>query len=677
MRKQLTAMTCSLVWLGVLAIAPLERAIAQSGANADGKADLSEMDLESLMNLEVTSVSRQEESLRDATAAIYVITAEDIERSPATSLPELLRQVPGLQVSQTDGNSWAVTARGFNSGFANKLLVMIDGRSIYTPIFSGVFWDSKDVLLEDIERIEVIRGSGAVMWGANAVNGVISIITKSASATKGGLVTAMGGDEQRGTIGVRYGTELGEKGAIRLYGKYRNVDGNQLASDGSQGYDGLEDGRGGFRYDYSGAVDQVLVSGEMMRGSRQSTNTMFSVIPPESRDESRRGNYQGAHLLARWGRSLTGGDSLSSQFFVDREDRDDLVIKSEVTILDYELNYQFGLGESHNFIAGSNYRWTTDRLDGTDSASFDPEDRQMTRASLFLQDEIELVDSTFFVTLGGKLEYHDFSGFEPQPHVMARWRINSDHTLWASSSYSARIPSRAENDVFTVQSIVQADKATSVIAVEGNTETDSEHVTTVELGYRASPTSNWSFDLVTYYNSYRDISSVELGDPALAGFDGERPVLLVPLEFKNNGKATAYGVELATNLSFSKQVTAQLGGNFMDIDYDYGSGAEGGGGGLQGSDPRHQAHLRLTYQPLESVDVIAQTRYVDSLRALGIDSYVEGDLRIAYRPCSAVELSLNGTNLFNPAHREYNTQAIKSPDVAIQRSVWAGLRVHF
>jgi iron complex outermembrane receptor protein len=549
-------------------------------AQAPKAADLAEMDLESLMDLEVTSVSRQKESVREAAAAIYVITKEEIARSPATSIPELLRQVPGLQVSQIDGNSWAITARGFNSSFANKLLVMIDGRSVYTPIFSGVFWDSKDMLLEDIERIEVIRGPGAVMWGANAVNGIINIITKSAQDTEGGLVTALGGNQQRGTFGARYGAALGENGAIRLYGKYRNIDGNKLVADDSQDNDGLEDARGGFRYDYVDETDRVLVSGELMRGAPQTTTTLFTVMPPSSVSASRRADYAGQNLLAKWTRSLEGGDSFSTQIFYDREDRDDLVAKTDVSIIDYELNYQFSMGESHHFITGLNYRWMSDDLEGTDSARFDPKRRELSRASIFLQDEIELLSEELFFTLGGKIEYHDLSGLEPQPNVKLSWRLDPKHTLWLSSAYAARLPSRSENDAFAVQSIVLAPEATTIVGADGDSSTDSEHVLSFELGYRGTLTDRFTLDLASYYSHYHDVSVVRLGDPSVIGLDGAKPIVFVPLAFENGGEATAYGLEVATTLTLSKQLSAQLGANLLDIDYDYKGGLEGAGGGV-------------------------------------------------------------------------------------------------
>jgi iron complex outermembrane receptor protein len=656
------------VWLGIA---------SPVAAQPQGAAELAELELETLMDLEVTSVSRKTESIREAAAAIYVITKEDIAHSPATSLPELLRQVPGLQVSQIDGNSWAVSARGFNGLFANKLLVMIDGRSVYTPIFSGVFWDSKDMLLEDIERIEVIRGPGAVMWGANAVNGIINIITKSAHETKSGLVTALGGNQQQGTFGARYGTSLGEKGAIRLYGKYRNVDGNQAVADGSDGNDGIEDARGGFRYDYAGENDRVLVSGEAMRGAPEGSATIFTTSPPSVAQDTRRQDYVGGNFLATWARSLEGGDSFSTQFFFDREDRDDLVTKSKVSILDCELNYQFGLGESHSFVTGLNYRWMHDELDGTDSARFDPMTRQVNRASLFLQDEIELASQELFFTLGAKLEYHDFSGVQPQPSAKLSWRVDPKHTLWLSTSYASRLPSRAENDVFAVQSINFAPDLTTIIAAEGDSSTDSEHVTAMELGYRGTVAESLTLDVTSYYSHYRDISNLRLGEPSVIGFEDGKPLVLVPLSFESGGEAEAFGLELAATLALSKRLSAQIGANFLDIDYRYNGGLEGAGGGAQGADPRHQAHLRFTYQPLESVDVVLQSRYVDSIPAFVIDSYVEGDLKVAYRPVDSLEISLSGTNLFNAAHREYNTLSIFSPEAAIERSYWAGVQIRF
>lgn len=640
--------------------------------------DLTQLDLESLMQLEVTSVSRKEESVLGASAAIYVITAEDIAHSPATTIPQLLRYVPGLQVAEIDTGQWAVSARGFNTVFANKLLVMIDGRSIYTPLFSGVFWDSHDVVLEDIERIEVIRGPGAVMWGANAVNGIINIITKKAKDTAGVLVSALGGNEERGTGVLRYGTSIDDHSAIRVYSKYRNIDSGQFVASNDDSYSDLEDVRGGFRYDYIEGRNNVLVSGELMRGDPQNNSLVFPSNPPSVHQAFERGSYTGGSLLGRWTRELSSSDSLSTQMFFDREARDDLVLKSTVNILDYELNYRTTVAEIHNFVFGANYRWMEDALDSTETVFFPKDSRQVSRASLFAQDEIGLFEKSLLLTVGAKLEYQDFVGLEPQPNIRAAWRISPVDTIWAAASYASRLPSRSENDVIVSQGVASSADAVSIYRAFGNTGVRSEHVAAFELGYRSELTHWISVDVASYYNRYRDLSTVSAGMPSIIGMAGTIPIAEVPLNFGNAGDAESLGLELSTVVSPAKWISIQSGANIMDIDYNYPTGAqEGAGGGVQGSDPRHQIFARVKVLPLEEFDVIAQARYVDSLPAFHISSYIQGDLRLAYRPWRGIELSLNGNNLFDQHQREFVPQGVIAPPAYIERSVWGALQVKF
>src|ERR1700720_1921873 len=395
--------------------------------------DVTAMSMEDLMNLQVTSVSKRTQKVADAAAAIFVITQDDIRRSGATSIPEALRLAPGLEVARIDQNKWAIGSRGFNGRFDNKLLVLIDGRSVYTPLFSGVYWNVQDVMLEDVDRIEVIRGPGATLWGANAVDGVINVITKKAKATQSAVVTAGAGTEERGSGGVRYGSKIGDT-SYRAYGKYFNWGPSQYSS-GMTAHDGWDALRGGFRADWTPAgANSLTFQGDIYPSKYRETLTVSSLNAPYSSTFPNNGNYSGGNILGRWNHS-SEGSSMSLQMYYDNTTiADNSLFVDHENIFDMDFQDGFHVGDSQQFVWGLGYRSIRDRNDSSFSVSLQPNQLTLNHFSAFVQDEISLVDNRLRLTFGSKFEHNDFPGFEVQPNARLLWTLTPNQSVWTAVS---------------------------------------------------------------------------------------------------------------------------------------------------------------------------------------------------------------------------------------------------
>src|SRR5467141_5147992 len=406
--------------------------------------DVTAMSVEDLMNMQVTSVSKRSQKLSDAAAAIFVITQEDIRRSGAASIPEALRLVPGLEVARIDQNKWAIGSRGFNGRFDNKLLVLIDGRSVYTPLFSGVYWNVQDVMLEDVDRIEVIRGPGATLWGANAVNGVINVITKKAKSTQSAVVTAGAGTEERAAGGVRYGGKVGDNSYFRAYTKYFNW-GPSAYPSGMTAHDGWDALRGGFRADWTPAGSNSLtLQGDIYQSKYGETLTVPSLNAPYSNTFPNNGKYSGGNLLGRWNHS-SEGSSMSLQMYYDNTTiADNSLFVDHQNIFDIDFQHGFHVGDSQQFVWGLGYRSIRDRNDPSFSVSLQPNQVTLNQFSTFLQDEISLVDSRLRLTLGSKFEHNEFTGFEIEPNARLLWNLTPNQSIWTAVSRAVRTPALTE-----------------------------------------------------------------------------------------------------------------------------------------------------------------------------------------------------------------------------------------
>jgi iron complex outermembrane recepter protein len=583
---------------------------------------LKRLSLEQLMEIDVTSVSKRSERLSQAAAAVTVITGDVLRRSGATSLPEVLRLVVGLHVAQSDARAWAVSARGFNSTTADKMLVLVDGRSVYTPLFSGVFWDVQDTLLADVDRIEVIRGPGATLWGANAVNGVINIITKSAAETQGGLTAAAAGSEERGFAGARYGGALGAGGHYRAYAKVLDRDA-LVRADGAGAGNPTHRGQGGFRVDAGPSdADALTLQGDLYSGSVGE--------PPFGTDD-----VEGGNLLGRWRHRLAGGSDLRLQVYYDRTHRNipNLFAERRDT-WDLDLQHHFQWGGRHDVVWGAGFRTTSDQV--VDSAIFQwvPAHRTSELWNLFAQDEIALAHDLHF-TIGSKFEHNDSTGLEVQPGLRLSWTPDGRHTLWGAISRAVRTPTRLDEDV-------RVTVGPQVILV-GNRDFRSEELLAYELGYRVQLAAPVSFDVATFYNVYDRLRSQE---PSPGGG--------LPLTFANELNAETYGAELRATLQVETwwRLVPSYAYFAKRLRLDPGS-HDSSGGTAEGDDPRSRFNLRSSMDLPHRIELDGLLRYVGALPAPAVPAYVELDLRLGWWPTERLELALVGQNLLHAHHPEF------------------------
>ena len=655
-------------------------AAAQNPPASEPQVDLTEMSLEELMGVQVTSVSKRAEPISAAAAAVFVITQEDLRRSGATSIPEALRMVPGLEVARIDASKWAISARGFNGRFANKLLVLVDGRSVYTPLFSGVFWDVQDTLIEDIDRIEVIRGPGATLWGANAVNGVINILTKPARETQGGLLAAGGGSEERWFGGLRYGGALGKATSYRVYGKAFERGGGESLTGGS-GADDWSMSRGGFRLDSTLAGGSGLtVEGDLYDGEAGETLTLQSLRSPIPRTVDADQQVSGGHLLSRWQRALSDTSELKVQLYYDRTERVAALVEEDRDTFDAELQHGFAPGPRHRLVWGLGYRRTADDLRGIGILSFEEDRRTDDLASAFLQDEITLRPDRLWVTLGSKVEHNDYTGFEVQPNLRAVWSPRRHHTLWAAVSRAVRTPSRAEDDLRLDIQVLGPGQLfpgalPAVVSSFGDEDYRSEELLAWEIGYRVGFAPGLFFDLAAFYNDYDELRATRTGAPflELAPF----PHLVVPINVTNDLEGETYGAELALDWRASKRWRWSAAYSFLEIQLRLPPQADASGLSAEGQSPRHQVFLRSSVDLARGVEMDASLRHVSELESPGVEDYTTFDLRLGWRPRSDLEISLVGQNLLEGSHVEFAPEIIPTHPTAVERGVYGKVAWRF
>ena len=644
--------------------------ICISTANSDQN-DLLGLSVEDLLNVEVISVAKKAKSLNDSPAAIFVISQDDIKRIGATSIPEALRLAPGIDVSRIDSNKWAVSARGFNGRFANKLLVLIDGRNTYTRAFAGVYWENQDVMLEDVDRIEVIRGPGATLWGANAVNGVINIITKHSADTQGGLLAAGFGTKEQGFGALRYGTKLNTDTTARVYVKGFNRDESTTQS-GERAGDDWDKVQGGFRVDSQLSLqDSLTVQGDVYSSDINQNTTIPTVSPPYQKTFDENIDSFGGNLLMRHQHTFSSTSDYSLQVFYDFYERDEFFLKESRHSLDVDFQHRFGLLEWNDVVWGLGYRYNHDDFVSSTFATINPLSRNDQLFSAFLQDEITLIDDALWLTLGSKLEHNDYSGFEVQPTARLIWKPHQQHRLWGGVSRAVRTPSRLEHNSTFLQKVIPAQSATMpavAIRLDQKNVLNSEEVISYEAGYRTTFIDNVSIDFTAFYNDYDDLRSGDLGNPVFMGSYVE-----VPITVGNNNSGHTYGFEMAV-------VWQMLDWWRWDANYNLlktGFSQQGAVNQL-GSSPQQRMSLRSIISPWQDIDVDLLFRYVDenvvasSFGTAFIKDYVSLDIRLAWRPIKGVELSLVGQNLLAEQHLEYRQENFVQ-DTSIDRGVYGNL----
>lgn len=601
-------------------------ALAQAQpASRGGLADLS---LEELSNLEVTSVSRRPERLADAPASIFVITGEDIRRSGATSLPEALRLAPSLHVARVDARQYAISARGFNSTVANKLLVLIDGRTVYTPLFSGVFWDAQDTLLEDIERIEVISGPAGTLWGANAVNGVINVITKQAADTQGTLAYAGGGNEESG-LGARRGLRLDNGGGLRVYGKGFSRDSTVRAS-GADVADQWHGGQAGFRADWGAGSDAYTLQGDAYQGKADQT------APGDVR-------ISGGNLLARWQRQLGGGDRLHVQAYFDNTQREiPGTFAERLDTYDIEFQHALAVGRDHLFAWGAGHRMASDRVTNTAALAFLPAKRDLKWTNVFVQDEYRWSDA-LRLTAGVKAEHNPYTGSELLPSARLAWRLNESRLLWAAASRAVRAPSRIDREFF-------APGQAPFVVLAGGPDFRSEISKVFEIGYRSQASTRASYSVTAFHSLHEHLRSIEgtvLGN-------------------RMEGEST--GLEVWGKLQVTPRWRLSVGGTLLDQNLRLEPGSvDTRGVSAAGNDPKRQFSLRSSHELGAGRELDLLVRYVSALPDPAVPSYTAFDARYAWRPRTGLELSVAVQNLFDDQHAEFGSAASRSE---IERGVF-------
>jgi len=514
-RNTLGRIVAKAITRAVLLLLPLTLLPLTSRAQ-NSKVDLSEATPDILANLEVTTASRRPEKLSQTDAAVFVITAEDIRRSGMNSIPELLRMVPGLEVAHMDANKWALTVRGFNERFADKMLILIDGRAVYNPLFSGVYWDAQDTVLEDIDRIEVIRGPGATLWGANAVNGVINIITKKAQDTQGVLVTAGGGNLEPANTAVRYGGELRGRGYYRAFVKYfdRTAFANSSGGTAADSWDVL---RGGFRTDWDlSSRDTLTVQGDIYEGGAgQTAEGLLSLSPPMSGSFNDRTRLNGGNVLGRWHFTSSARFDTTLQLYYDSTERQQPGVLDEFGhAVDLDFQQHFVSGRRHDMVWGAGYRRSADRTEGSLMISFNPVSRATNLYSIFLQDEITVVPERLRVTVGAKLEHNYYSGFALQPSVRMLWSPYAHYALWTAFSRALENSSRLDANVrINDDAFVDQNGVINVISEFGRPQLPADLTVAYELGQRLQVTKRLSFDLASFFNHYGNRHTKEPGIP--------------------------------------------------------------------------------------------------------------------------------------------------------------------
>ena len=642
--------------------------------------ELMGLSVEDLLNVEVISTAKKAKSLNDSPAAIFVITGDDIKRIGATSIPEALRLAPGLDVARINANKWAVTARGFNGRFANKLLVMIDGRSLYTRSFAGVYWENQDVMLEDVERIEVIRGPGATLWGANAVNGVINIITKHSEDTQGGLLSAGGGTEEQGFGTFRYGWKFNSNTTARAYFQGFNRDEFHSTS-GENAGDNWNKIQGGFRMDSQLSLqDALTIQGDAFQSKIHQATTEFQVTPPYRRDFDETIDSYGGNFLLRHQHTFSLTSDYTFQFFYDFYERDAAFLKENRHTLDFDFQHRFAFLDWNDVIWGLGYRLNMDNFGAGAVTSVSPAKRKDQLFSAFVQDEITLIEDYLWLTLGSKFEHNDYSGFEVQPTARIMWKPHQQHRLWGAVSRAVRTPSRFEHDIKTLQ-LVNPPQTLPVppyflppvaLSLNANNDFEAEQVISYEIGYRTTFIENLSIDLTAFYNDYSNLRSLELAPVVFKGSYIEQPYFLA-----NNHKAKTYGFEIAAVWQMLDWWRWDVNYSLLKTDFSSDKAK------LEiGESPQQRVSLRSTFSPRNDVDLDLLFRYVDKNTAFdlnGLDiigDYVSLDIRLAWRPVEGIELSLVGQNLLAGHHQEYTQENLIS-EIDVDRGVYGKITWQF
>jgi iron complex outermembrane recepter protein len=650
--------------LVALVCAPAAQAQDPTPAAAQPSPDLTQLSLDELANVKVISVRKRPESLKNTPAAVSVITSEEIDASGATSVPSLLRRVPGVHVAQLDASQWAIGIRGFTNSVARAQLALMDGRSLYTPLFAGTYWDVQNTFLEDVDRIEIVRGPGGTLWGANAVNGVVNIITKDADKTQGGLVVLGGGSQERGFGRVRFGGTRGDEITYRVHGMYFD-----RTAESRDGYDGWHMFQGGIRTDWTPNPSQKLaVQADVYRGRAGRRTTFATFSTPYVETVERDAELSGGYLRARWDRSFSDGRALTVQAYYDRTNRLESHFSEKRNTVDVDAQYRFELSGRLELVAGLGYRVSDGRTTSVPTLSFVPPDQTDDLFSAFAEGTVQLVPGRLALTAGTKVERNDYSDFELQPSGRLMFNATSAHGFWIGLTRPVRTPARFDRDLVLNVTLSRGTPAFARILGDDGFETERSLV--YEAGYRGQLSRHVSVDVAGFYNRYPNLPSYEVGAPF-----AEPGRLIIPLRASNRTNGKVGGVEVGSDIRpsarwllrasyafLNMQVSPQLSSN------DMGSGA------IEDASPRHQLGVSSTTSLPGHVSANAFYRWVARLPSQNVSAYSEVDVRLGWRALERMELVLAGQNLLHARHVEFGPGTIggsAAGEQQVGRSVYA------
>ncbi len=637
--------------------------------------DLFDLPLEQLLETKITSVSKHEEKVSNAAAAIYVLTSVDIKRSGAKTIPDALRMVPGMNIGQAAGAQYTVSSRGFQRIFTDKLLVLVDGRAVYTPLFGGVFWDEVDVVMEDIERIEVIRGPGATLWGANAVNGVINVITKSAKDTVGGLAVGGGGTHEQLFGTLRYGDSIADSD-YRVYAKYFNRENNRLNSGGPANDDWQGVSTGGRLESQLTKKDRLSLQADV-RHTEFGVNFLGHSAEESSIEVASTRMSTGFSLLSKWEHEFSPRSEASMQMYYDYINREDVLLAGRRDLVDFELQHHYVLNDMHQFLWGAGYRFYADNNDSSGFISVLPAHRNVDLSNGFFQDEITLSPDTFRLILGAKLEHNDFSGIEFQPNARVVWTPNTSFTWWGAVSKATRSPARFNHDGHLNVAVVPTELGLpGVVTLDGDGNYNGTHLIAYETGVRSKLSSELFMDLALFYNRYTDLDTAEPGVPELVA--GDVPYIRIPYALQSKMHGESMGGELS--LTYTPTAWWRLIPSYSFWQLELTQDADSLDSSYVKEDkesPRNQAMLRSLLDLPGGFEFDTFLRYVDALPTFNVDSYIDLDLRLGWHYTKDVEFSIVGQNLLRDSHLEAIANQVEVVPTDVSRGVYGQLRVKF
>ncbi len=624
--------------------------------------NLFDLDLAQLSEINITSLAKKPQKISMAASSIYVLDQEQIKRSGATSIADALRLVPGVQVAKLDANKWAISIRGFNDILSNKLLILMDGRSVYSPFFGGAYWDTVDTVLADIERIEVIKGPGGTLWGANAVNGVINIITKKTQQSAGLLVSAIAGTEELGNVTLRYGGDIDADTHYKVYAKGFERDKQ------NEGVDDWRMGRLGFRVDsrVDGNSDWMM-QGEVYAGQEGEKAVSPFNEPPFGNFASATDVF-GGHLLLQWRRQLSETSHLNFQAYYDRAERSHFYVSDERDTFDFDLQHRFELISGHELNWGLAFRYIGDQTQAGTVTTLIPQDRSDQIYSAFIQDEISLIKERLILTLGTKIEHNTYTGFEYQPSARLLWKFHDQQSMWGSVSRAIRHPSRIEQDMVLQRGFLLSNTDVA-LDILGNRDMESEELLAYELGYRFLG-DQFSFDISAFYNDYDRLRTVEFGELQTS------PKLVFPLIIANEMDGEVYGFEFAGNWQVYNNWRLAAGYSFVQMQLHLAEhSTDRSEEGDEGDTPHHQFNLQSYWQINEDWQFDGVLKYVDMVRQTAfsnkesVGAYFAVDLRLAWQPYDELELAVVGQNLAGK-HREFRGSTVDTQATDVETGVY-------